>query len=364
MKKIAIFFISLASILACQKQNENIIRSEADLDCTVRIIPTGEITTAESPLSKADNMTDDIYCVQVVKSNGEYFACGYFDNLESMTLFLKTGTAYTIKVAMIKNAKNLLGTRYALSKNGLYVSSSNSDVFYYECYNNTSSSSSYAWRAVNGYYIPLNQYAYCFKGLFYCTSEGSSLGGPLKDACYGKERINRFRLTNISSGKLGSTSYPTCDDWFYGELTVTPNGTYQTVEFPFKRVGFKLKYELSGVTDGEVTVTVKNSTRTFINNTTNTATYSSDTQFIAFGNTADAWKYADNSYTENLDVSVSWKRGIGVTQDLGTKTVQVKRNCLNNIKIALGNDDRGAGVNMTLESDASMNGVTTEVPVQ
>jgi len=348
MKKIAVLFISLASILACQKQNENIIRSEADLDCTVRIIPTGEITTAESPLSKADNMTDDIYCVQVSRSSATgYFAWGYFDNLESMNLFLKSGAPYTVKVAMIKNAKQLLGSRYVLTKNGL-TGANTADVF------NCSS----VYSSFSSWIIPLNRYFYNFKGWYYYSSTSATLEGP-RDAT-----SSGTNLKYISSGKLGSTSYPTCDDWFYGELTVTPNGTYQTVEFPFKRVGFKLKYELSGVTDGEVTVTIKNSTRTFINQTTNTATYSSDTQFIAFGNTADAFKYADNSYTENLDVSVSWKRGIGVTQDLGTKTVQVKRNCLNNIKIALGNDDRGAGVNMTLESDASMNGVTTEVPVQ
>ena len=143
----------------------------------------------------------------------------------------------------------------------------------------------------------------------------------------------------------------------------TPNGETATMDIVLRRTGFGLKYGLSGVTDGEVTVKVYNDTRTFIENTTNTSSYESEEQFIAFYDTYSAWQYADN-YTENMTVAVTWKRSIGVTQDLGTKTIQVKRNCLNNIKITLGSDDKNAGLSLTTEEESSMGSSSSTIPVE
>ena len=52
-----------------------------------------------------------------------------------------------------------------------------------------------------------------------------------------------------------------------------------------------------------------------------------------------------------------------MTQDLGTKTIQSKRNYLNNIKIKLGSDDRGAGVSLNTESEGSMGSSQVDVPI-
>ena len=117
------------------------------------------------------------------------------------------------------------------------------------------------------------------------------------------------------------------------------------------------------MTDGDVTVKVFNDTRTFIENTTNTSSYESAEQFIAFYDAYSAWLYADN-YTENMKVSVVWKRGIGVTQDLGTKTIQVKRNCMNNIRITLASDDKGAGLSLTTEEESTMGNTSSAIPVE
>ena len=135
------------------------------------------------------------------------------------------------------------------------------------------------------------------------------------------------------------------------------------LDIVLRRTGFGLKYELSGVTDGEVTVKVYNDSRTFIENTTNTSSYESEEQFIAFYDTYSAWQYADN-YTENMTVAVTWKRSIGVTQDLGTKVIQVRRNCLNNIKITLGSDDKDAGLSLPTEEESSMGSTSSTIPVE
>lgn len=356
---------------ACNKADiaENAIEQEGK-DCLVSFNPIGEITTSISPMTKGSTLTDDIYLVQVYKGN-EKFALGYFDNLESMKLYLKQGGTYRIIVAMVKNAKNLLGSRFNLQQNSIYNYNTNDSFnfrYQYHQYDDAKISNS----SKQSYYYPLNRYQYAFKNEFeYYSSSSSTQLSVYKFTYYynsnlygSSNGVSYFEFTQIENACFNGVNYPTCTDWFYGEVNnYTPTGDYETLDMSFKRVGFKLKYELSGVTDGEVTVRVYNKTRTFIQNTTNTSTYSSDTQFIAFYDAKSAWQYADD-YSENMDVAVVWKRGIGVTQDLGKKTIQVKRNCLNNIKIALGSDDRGAGVSMSMESESSMGNLNTDIPVQ
>ena len=365
MKKIFIIAISMIGIFtACNKADiiENKDGQEGK-ECLVSFNPVGEITTSISPLTKGSALTDDIYLVQVYKGS-ENFALGYFDNLESMKLYLKQGSSYRIIVAMVKDAKNLLGTRFNLQQNSIYNYDINDNdsfdfVFRYSSGSNSGTGHSNSYR----YYYPLNRYQYAFKNCFEFYSSSTAIGLSTFTYAYGSG-VSYFYFPFIEQSCLDGINYPTCTDWFYGEVNnYTPTGDYETLDMSFKRVGFKLKYELSGVTDGEVTVRVYNNTRTFIENTTNTSTYASDTQFIAFYDAKSAWQYADD-YSENMDVAVVWKRGIGVTQDLGKKTIQVKRNCLNNIKIALGSDDRGAGVSMSMESESSMGNLSTDIPVQ
>lgn len=338
-------------------------------ECLVSFNPVGEITTSISPLAKGSALTDDIYLVQVYKGS-EKFALGYFDNLESMKLYLKQGSSYRIIVAMVKDAKNLLGTRFNLQQNSIYNYRINDsfDFEYCDQYGSGSSEFEFCKSSANTYYYPLNMYQYAFKNCFKYYSYSTAISLSTNSFAYGSYGrsygVSYFYFPSIERSCIGGINYPTCTDWFYGEVNnYTPTGDYETLDMSFKRVGFKLKYELSGVTDGEVTVRVYNNTRTFIENTTNTSTYASDTQFIAFYDAKSAWQYADD-YSENMDVAVVWKRGIGVTQDLGKKTIQVKRNCLNNIKIALGSDDRGAGVSMSMESESSMGNLNTDIPVQ
>ena len=342
---------------ACDKVDivENAIEQDGK-DCLVSFNPVGEITSSISPMTKGSALTDDIYLVQVYKGS-EKFALGYFDNLESMKLYLKQGGTYRIVVAMVKNAKNLLGTRFNLQQNSIRNSTDDSFDFKY-------SDGSICYSRNLSYYYPINRYQYAYKNCFEYYSSSTSNSLSEYKFPYTNYGVRFFEFSSIEHACFNGSNYPTCTDWFYGEVNnYTPTGDYETLDMSFKRVGFKLKYELSGVTDGEVTVRVYNSTRTFIKNTTNTATYSSDTQFIAFYDAKSAWQYAED-YSENMDVAVVWKRGIGVTQDLGKKTIQVKRNCLNNIKIALGSDDRGAGVKMSMESESSMGNLNTDIPVQ
>lgn len=335
MKKI-FTIISLALLaLACQKEATPL---EKGRDCLVTFNTVGEVTITESELTRGAASQNDLYAVQVYKGS-ERFAVGIFDDVSKMQLNLKTGSTYDIRMCMLKEAKALLGNYFSLTNNGV-------EWGLYEVGPFRGGSN----------YLQTNQFFYNSNN-YYCYYVGD--GTQLKTIY-----SNGFELSKIRIGQIKGTEYPTCDDWFYGEVNkYTPTGEKATLDFVLKRTGFRLKYELSGVTDGEVRVQIYNNTRTFIDNTTTTSSYESEEQFIAFYDTYSAWLYADN-YTENMTVKVTWKRGIGVTQDLGTKTIQVKRNCLNNVRITLSSDDKGAGVVLQTEDEASMGKTDTTIPVE
>lgn len=340
MKKIVLFIaIALFAVCACNK----IESVSEDLDCIVSLNLIGEIETSEEPLTKAEGSNGNLYAVQIYQGNA-VFAWGIWDDLSGKTVCLKQGNTYSIVVVKVDEAKTLLGSNYSLTNDGVLASYYVGPFFVSSNGNNS-----------NNYFVKTNEFYYKSNNWFKYYYGSSATDYYTTPWLY---------LYNISLGSLNNVKYPSCTDWFYGKATdFTADGTTATWNIPLKRVGFKLKYELEGVTDGSVTVTIKNDTRTFFQLTTTTPTYSSETLFIAFYDTASAWQYADN-YMENMTVSVSWARGIGVTQDLGSKVVSIKRNCLNKIKITLGNDDRAAGVSLSTEDDTTMGTVGNNVVVQ
>lgn len=359
MKKIFTIILLALLALACQKEDMAI---EEGRDCLVTFNTVGEITISEEELTRGSASLNDLYVVQVYKG-GEPFAMGIFDDVSKMQLNLKTGSTYDIRMAMVRDAKSHLSDYFSLTNNGVLVSqqcSSRSPTnyvgpfFYYtsDLYDswNWGYSGNNWYFCTNKFFYNSNNYLHYYEGV---DATGVSTYSP----------GSAFEFKSIREGSLKEVRYPTCTDWFYGEVNkYTPTGEVATLDFVLKRTGFRLKYELSGVTDGEVTVQIYNDTRTFIENTTATTSYESEEQFIAFYDTYNAWLYADN-YTENMTVKLTWKRGIGVTQDLGTKTIQVKRNCLNNVRITLSSDDKGAGVTLQTEDEASMGKVDTTIPV-
>lgn len=342
MKKI-FTIISLALLaLACQKEDMPIKEGR---DCLVTFNTVGEISISEEELTRGSASLNDLYAVQVYKG-GEPFAMGIFDDVSKMQLHLKTGSTYDIRMAMVRDAKSHLSDYFSLTNNGVQTEHTYVGPFWNDPYKWFSN----YYLQTNKFFYNSNNYLYYYKGV-----DATNVSTYSDDSA--------FEFKSIREGSLNGVSYPTCTDWFYGEVNkYTPTGEVATLDFVLKRTGFRLKYELSGVTDGEVTVQIYNATRTFINNTSDTSSYESEEQFIAFYDTYNAWLYADN-YTENMTVKLTWKRGIGVTQDLGTKTIQVKRNCLNNVRITLSSDDKGAGITLQTEDESSMGKVDTTIPV-
>lgn len=347
MKKYLIIWAVAASLMACDKGEQPSKNTNESKDCVVSIVPLCEVSTSEVPMTKVESSSNDIYAIQVFKvynGNNIPFAFGYFDNTQDIKLNLKQGDPYRIQICMVKEAKTLRdyysfvnggvhGTNSALQFSGLsgYIES---NTFHYN----------------SNYYIN-----------YYSNSETTE-----------KHTSNLYKgdyLEKIARVFLNSEYCPSCVDWFYGEVNnYTPNGNYIFLTFPLKRTGCKLKYEITGITDGKVTITIKSgvvniSSRTFFENTITNSNYTSETIFFPFYHTDSAWEYADD-YSESVKVAVTWVRGTGITQDLGTKTIQLKRNCLNNIRIKLSSDDRGSGINLTTESESSIGSAESNITLQ
>lgn len=366
MKK-SIFILAMVCLLVGCTHMESL--SNAESECLVSLRMVGDITSTEIPLTKSS--ANDIYFVQIYRGNNP-FALGFFDDVEKMRFNLKKGVErYRIIVCLVKNGKVILGDDYNEQLNGVRITglfSANGTVDLENTY--SINVKSVEWG--NGdnckkNYRPLNELFYNSIGTFHLFRLEGTVYNEYNVNNAGSARLRFIGLAQILSGRNEvNCRYPLCDDWFYGEINdYSPNGTYETLPFELKRTGFKIKYQLTGVTDGEVRVRVFNSAKTFIDNTTSTSTYSSEPLFYAFYDTYSAWQYA-NDYMENFTLAVTWKRGYGenVVEDYGTKTIQIKRNCLNNIKINMGSNDQNASMNMTVESESTIGAAAVTIPVE
>lgn len=363
MKKFYVLLnlMSIATLLAGCNQIDSDNETRDD-NCVVSLRFGGDIFVTDSPMTKVSS--NDLFIVQVF-SESVPFASGIFDDPNLIRINLKKveGSKYRIVIAAIKNGKEWY--YYSVSSINNSVQTGPYGTYYKGKGWQQDIPNTFAFSIVSSYpWLPLNVSQYVSFGKYkYYASETSTSFSEMSFTMSGYPGMYEC-FYNIGRACLGKEPYPKCSDWFYGEITdYSPTGEYETLNMDLKRVGFKLKYELSGVTDGEVTVKVYNNVRAFINNTTSTPTYSSEPQFYAFYEARNAWLYADD-YMENMTLAVSWKRGIGVTEDYGTKTIQIKRNCLNNIKISLGSSDQSAGMNLTVESENTIGADEITIPVQ
>ncbi len=323
----------------CTKETISTENPEGGDMVLVNLNLTGEVTVDETPLTKALT-SDDLIGVQVYQGS-DYYAYGLFDDVSKMNLYLHTGKTYKFVCTVVKNGKNIVGKRESTFRGSPYFS-------------------------YTSYKLPYS--ASDEKRDFYFCVESYSLpflrnDGEARWSDSGMDLNNEFITSGghfyrcLEYGWLDTgnayNKYPQADR-FYGEVNGFTAVGSGSVSIPLRRVGFGLSLSVSGITDGSVSVTIGNSYRTFVNNTGITQ----DTQFgttnWSFFDLKSAWQYADN-YTENFTVGVIWNRVVGVTQDLGTKTVQFKRNAVNRVNINLGASTKSADISINVEEPEIIN---------
>lgn len=317
--------MTLALIIAgCTEEMKNASDPEGEL-VLVSLNLAGEVLVEETPLTRAFT-TDDLIGVQVYQGS-DYYAYGLFDDVSKMNIFLHTGKTYKFVCSVVKNGKNIVYKNTWSSNRNVYLPLS----------------SGTGTRSVN---LGVGEYSLPFVRSKGTADSSTALGNKF---VYSNDwHFECLQYGRLATGKTTYSKYPRGVDRYYGEVsgyTAVGNGS---LSIPLKRVSFGLTLSVNGITDGNVTITIANSDQTLANNTG----IAQDTQFgtttWSFFDLKSAWLYADN-YTENFTVGVVWNRGVGVTQNLGTKTIQFKRNAVNHVHVNLEASTRSAGLAIALE---------------
>lgn len=270
------------------------------------------VDVIEQEMTKADASMSDLIYIAVYKGTDKY-AWGFFDSLEKIdNLCLKAGSKYSVRCSVYKNGKNLI--YYDKSKKGYWFSPWHS------------------YTREDSYYIPVTTYFTYNKT--YVSPYSKTYVSPLSDFIYLDQYTRRW------CAKM---------DRFEGEVNDIVPTVRGKIEIPLKRVSFGLKVNITGIEDGSVSVTVKNSAVTLFSKTDLTSEYSSSGEIFSMQHVSDAYTNAHLDYQEPVTMSVTWTRGNGIVQNLGTKTIYMKRNCMNVINLKLSTNDIDVDVDVDPE---------------
>lgn len=331
MKKYLYIAFAAMCLTCCTQEDTIDEKSESNNNViTVALKMKGDISTSETPITRADTESRDLIGIAVYKGTTP-FAFGIFDNLDDVSINLIAGSNYRFKCTMIKDAKDKLW----------FLSDDETATQRFCC--------TFPFAIIRDSFVQRGtHYIYHIKGLL-CN------GGFLyrNDKTIDFLDHNAVSLSkasyyeNLTYSTRPSETIGAQIERFYGEIngyTPTVDGV---VEFDMKRVSFGLKLKVTGIPDGNVDVTYNGITETGISND-----FEGQTMMFSMANIYDAWQYANNDYQEQIQVSVVWHRTlVNVDQDLGTKTVNVKRNAVNIIHLKLNSNDgsRSFGVSEEVE---------------
>ena len=270
----------------------------------------GEISTEEYALTRAstyyyNTISDDLCGIQVYK-DGSSYAYGLFDDLSYLTtIYLQAESTYMFVVRLAKAGSSL---------------KTNGNGYYYMPFSTTITTTTASGTA------PTNGFVYSTSKYF-----------PFLDT---------------------TTSYDEAE-MFYGRLTDYTPSVGGTATISMINVSFGLSYEIAGLTDGSITLTVSNDTQTLISESGITES-STEEYMFTFMDAYSVWQYPDD-YTEEVNIAVIWQREIGITQDLGSVSAQIKRNTMNVIRITLSDEDSDSAIGITTEEDTGMTEVTVDI---
>ena len=383
MKKIALLLVFAVSLVGCNKETAE-IPSDDNL-ISVNLSLSGEVSTIDEPLTRSGE-SNALIGIQVYQNESPY-AWGLFDSTEGIHLNLHTGSAYSIVCQYIKNGKETL--KY-------FESSSDATVDTYILKDQRTTTNTVNGRTVqvtywrtltsgptlasyNGKYLNFNKYSSGYGApfniidnykpgqLFYqdywCTDyyeksvahyeRLSGLRGAIGSTLTVCPITNRFIYDNTNTINVASSEVTAKEeiDRYYGESGsfIASSESNKVISLDMKHLVYGIQCNVTGVSDGSASITIKNGDKTLLNKDSISGEYHSDTKMFAFSDMHGAWQYSDN-YTENVTISMTWLRGVGVLQDLGSQVVQVKRNCVNVITVALGTTMAGMPQNAQDES--------------
>lgn len=268
---------------------------------TVKLNLVGEVSVDEVLITRTgETSSTDLIGLQVYR-NGNPYMHGLFDNLNGLLIDLVAGSKYSFECTKIVDGKNTYSSNYNV----------------------------------------LN-----------------SVGSPFKGHTYGSfnkvDYTTSSKMGSLASNASQSDNFHTWSvykfDRFYGRLSGYSPTVDGIVNLEMKRVSFGLKVKVSGLTDGSLSIKCyDDNSHVYYDNSNISHDFEGERKVFSLNNVSQAWEYANNDYQEAKKISVVWTRGIGIVQDLGTRTVYVKRNRINIIHIKLSNSDKDVDVDVDPE---------------
>ena len=379
MKKILLFMLPLVALLlaSCEKTKVDTIPETGDTPqsvgetVNVSFAFKGDITVEESPLSKSageETESTDLYGINVYYDKerdgniDDVYGYGLFDNIADMNISLLTGYKYKFVCSLVKDGKN----EVAYNNYRFYYSS------YYSSYYHTA-------ERCPGYCLPFctSYQSYEEDSFDYSYDSGTPtpvgnefiLGSSSHLTGLGKGGTNNFKAgedTEIYGYDTyswdydngGYKQYPETDR-YYGETTdyVPTEGGVVSIEM--KRCVFGMKLNVTGVTDGSLTIFFNDDNYSdtyysyaYIVIDDITSDYSTEELIYTFEDIYQCWSDAmrSNTYYKDMYMHIVWNRGNNVTQTLETKQVSFKRNVLTTVNINLNGASNENGFNLDIES--------------
>ena len=378
MKKILLFALPMLAmcIVSCNRVEIDATAGTEDTPqsvgetVNVSFAFNGDITIEESPLSKVageETESTDLYGISVYYDKerdgkiNDVYGYGLFDNIADMNISLLTGYKYKFVCSLIKDGKDEIAYNYYAFYYGYNTSFTQGYCLPFCC-----STQSYREDSFD-YSYPDNNYPHYptpVKNEFILGSSSHLTG-------LGKGGTNNFKAgenTSIygcdtyswsSSSSTGYKQYPETDR-YYGETTDYVPTEGGVVSIQMKRCVFGMKLNVTGVTDGTLTI--------FFNDNSGSTTYYSSAYIVIGDITSDysaeeaiytfediyqCWSDAmrSNTYYKDMYMHIVWERGNNVTQTLETQQVTFKRNVLTTVNINLNGASDENGFNLDLESD-------------
>lgn len=379
MKKIVTILALSAILCGCTKEISN-NQSTDDL-IFAKLVLSGEVSIDEEPLTKAD-ASNALLGIQVYQGTTPY-AWGLFDDIDNIRLCLHSGTEYSVICQYIKNGKKTL---YHFEKGkdatqSTYILSDKDYLYSDYPWTKSSDGSKLAYKGEsyhnfhfcsNGYSMPfdiIDNYCatdsedeqWCLSARNKYTGPGLHLktDDPLKKGsthtvCAITNRFiyDRVRTINATESNVIRKYSNVYIDRYYGEsgsFTASPGSG--TIVLNMKHLIYGLQCNVTGVSDGTASVIIKNGDNTLLEKADISGEYHSEKMMFGFSDMHSAWQYSDD-YSENVTVSLTWHRGVGITQDLGSAVVQVKRNCMNVINVSLSTTTKACAT-LGVESEQS-----------
>jgi len=343
MKKIIVLLAIAIAIVSCTKESIVSKDSEDGKEYTIGIMPVGDISAAYSPLTKAGNSETTWYGINIKRDGSDYLV-GLYDDISKFKVQLSTEHSYSFEITAIRSLVDII-----------------QDVKI------TYKASGSSWDA------PLNGIMFCFPfnlmNVNYIIGDGTlefarvylSTGIADRSSVINK-LLEKVYVTDGSVVQFNSCPYYSfrysfpylskgnnSNEWyrFYGTKNNFTPSKDETLPFTLKHEGFGLQYSVSGICDGSVSVIIDNAQTdnnvTYFSQPAITTNYTSPQKVIEFRDMT--------SETEQVKVTVVWTRGNNVVDNLGSTTVNVRRNKINKINITLG--EHSSSKSMSVSTDAS-----------